>query len=270
MHHFDASLELQPATGEQHGAAAVFLAQTSSRYKNVIGPFGGWTVALLLKSVLQTPDVRGAPLALDAVLMGAIDDGDVEVRVYPLRQNRSIGFWRSEVWQAGRICAHAQVTMSMARQTMVLQDAQFPDVPGPDVLPVYDNPRKPAPWLAEYIFKPVSGLLFSGAESMDALLWIRDAAPRALDAVSLTAMCDTAFPPPWIRLPEQTPVATVTCSVYYRGSEADLAEAGTGFILLDSRSSVAQNGYVDQFTTLWSAAGRLLAQTQQMLWFNRA
>ena len=153
---------------------------------------------------------------------------------------------------------------------MVLQDARFPDVPGPDALPVYDNPRKPVPWLAEYIFKPVAGLLFSGAESMDGLLWIRDAEARPLDAVSLAAMCDTAFPPLWIRLPEQTPVATINYSVYYRASDADLADAGTGFILLDSRSSVAQNGYVDQFTSLWSESGRLLAQTQQMLWFNRA
>jgi len=270
MHHFDASLQLRPASSETRVAPGVFSARTSDCYRNAIGPFGGWTVALLLKSVLQMPDVRGAPLALDAVLMGAIDDGDLEVRVYPLRQNRSVGFWRSEVWQAGRICAHAQVTMSTARQSMVLQDAQFPSVPAPDTLPPYVNPRKPVPWLNEYIFKPVSGMLFSRAESMDARLWIRDAEPRALDAVSLTAMCDTPFPPPWIRLAEQTPVSTVTFSVYYRASDADLAEAGTGFILLESGASIAQNGYVDQFTTVWSASGRLLAQTQQMLWFSDA
>ena len=247
----------------------MFLARTSARYKNAIGPFGGWTVALLLKSVLQMPDVRGAPLVLDAVLMGAIDDGELEVRVYPLRQNRSVGFWRSEVWQAGRICAHAQVTMSTPRQSIVVQDAQCPDVPGPDTLPVYINPRKPVPWLDEYVFKPVSGMLFSRAESMDARLWVRHAEPRSLDAVSLTAMCDTPFPPLWIRLAEQTPVSTVTYSVYYRAGEADFADAGAGagFILLDSRASAAQNGYVDQFTSLWSASGRLLGQTQQMLWF---
>ena len=267
MHPFDASLELQPASGETHIGAAVFLARTSDRYKNAIGPFGGWIVALLLKSVLHMPNVRGAPLAADALFMGAIDDGDLEVRVCPLRQNRSVGFWRSEAWQAGRICAHAQVTMSTARKSMVLQDAQFPDVPGPDTLPVYINPRKPVPWVDQYIFKPVSGMLFSRAESMDARLWIRDAEPRALDAVSLTAICDTPFPSPWIRLAGQTPISTVAYSVYYRASDADLAQAGAGFTLLDTRASIAQNGYVDQFTSLWSASGRLLAQTQQMLWF---
>jgi hypothetical protein len=267
MHQFDESLQLQPASGETHAGATVFLARTSDRYKNAIGPFGGWTVALLLKSVLRMPDVRGEPLALDAMLMGAIADGDLEVRVYPVRQNRSVGFWRTEAWQAGRICAHAQVTLSTARKSIVLQDAQFPDVPAADTVRVYDNPRKTVPWIDQYIFKPVRGMLFSRAESMDARLWIRDAEPRALDALSLTAICDTSFPPTWIRLAEQTPISTVAFSVYYRAGEADLAEADSGFTLLDSKTSVAQNGYVDQFTSVWSASGRLLAHTQQMLWF---
>ncbi len=270
MHPLDASLELQAASGATPTGAGVFFARTSDLYKNAIGPFGGWIAALLLKSVLRMPGVRGAPLALDALFMGAIDPGELEVRVCLLRQNRSVGFWRSELWQAGRICAHAQVTMSMARRSMVLQDAQFPDVRGPDAVPVYVNPRTPVQWLAQYVFKPVSGMLFSCAETMDARLWIRDADPRALDAVSLTAICDTPFPSPWIRLEGQTPVSTVTYSVYYRASDADLEEAGTGFCLLDSRASIAQNGYVDQFTSVWSASGRLLAQTQQMLWFADA
>jgi acyl-CoA thioesterase len=267
MHPFDASLKLQ-AVGD--GNAAVFRARTSDRYRNAIGPFGGWTAALLLQSVLQMPDARGTPLALDAVFMGPIDDGELETRVFVLRQNRTVGFWRSEVWQRGRVCAHAQVTLSIARTGATLQDARFPQVPSPESLPVYVNPRTPVAWTEQYIFKPVSGLLFSRAESMDARLWLRDAQPRPLDALSLTAICDTPFPSPWIRLAEQMPVSTVAFSVYYRASQDDYAEAGAGFNLLDSRAAVMENGYVDQFTSVWSASGRLLAQTQQMLWVASA
>jgi acyl-CoA thioesterase len=267
MHPLDASLELQPASDATQVGAAVFRARTSDRYRNAIGPFGGWIAALILKSVLRMPDARGAPLALDALFMGAIDDGALEVRVCLLRQKPTERFWRSEVWQAGRICAHAQVTMSTARKSMVLQDARFPEVPGPDALPVYVNPRNPVAWSDQYVFKPVSGMLFSCAETMDARLWIRDADPRPLDAVSLTAICDSPFPSSWIRLAEQHPVSTVNYSIYYRASDADLAQSGTAYILLDTRASLAQNGYQDQFTSVWSASGRLLAQTQQMLWF---
>jgi acyl-CoA thioesterase len=265
MHPFDQSLELE-TVAHSAGNAGVYRARTSERYRNAIGPFGGWTAALLLESVLHMPEARGAPLALDAVFMGPIDDGELEVRVVLLRQNRTVGFWRSEAWQRGRICAHAQVTLSAARAGQTLQDARFPQVASADALPVYVNPRLPVAWIDQYIFKPVRGVLFSGAESMDSLVWLRDAESRALDAISLTAISDTPFPSPWIRLPDQVPVSTVAFSVYYRGSAADFAAAGHDYVLLDSRAAMMQDGYVDQFTTVWSASGCLLAQTQQMLW----
>lgn len=265
MHPFDDSLELQ-ALASGTGTAGIYRARTSERYRNAIGPFGGWTAALLLQAVLRMPQARGAPLALDAVFMGPIDDGELEVRVVLMRQNRTVGFWRSEIWQRGRICAHAQVTLSVARAGQTLQDAHFPQVPDPDSVPVYVNPRLPVAWIGQYLFKPVSGLLFSQVESMDSRVWLRDAEPRALDAVSLTAICDTPFPSPWIRLAEQVPVSTVSFSVYYRAAQADYAAAGSDFCLLDSRAAVMENGYVDQFTSVWGASGRLLAQTQQMLW----
>src|SRR5690606_6881402 len=143
--------------------SGVFRARTSERYRNAIGPFGGWSAALLLKSVLAMPQARGAPFALDAVFMGAIDDGAVETRVCLLRQNRSVGFWRAELWQKDRMCAHAQVTLSSPRTGATLQDARFPQVPPPADVPTYVNPRAPVPWIEQYVFKPATGLLFSGA-----------------------------------------------------------------------------------------------------------
>jgi acyl-CoA thioesterase len=268
MHPLDRSLELSPAENLAHGEGFGFRCHTSERYRNAIGPFGGWIAALLLRGVLAAPGVRGTPISLDGLFMGAIRDGEIELRVYRLRQNRSVGFWRSEIWQTGCICAHAQVSLSGPRTSIVLKDARFPGVPGPESLPVYDNPRTPVPWLDRYVFKPVMGLIFSQADSMDSRIWIRENEPRAIDAVSLTAICDTPFPPTWIRLKDQSPVSTVAYSVYYRASEADYAQTGDGPVLLDTHASLAQDGYVDQFTSVWNAHGVLLAQTQQMLWFS--
>lgn len=266
MHPLDRSLILEGS--EAPDGTASFRCRTDARYRNAIGPFGGWIAALLLKSVCEVPGARGDPLALDALFMSAIDDGDLTIRVHPLKQNRSVGFWRSEVWQAGGIRAHAQVALSSERTSVVLEDARWPHVPPPEDVPVYANPRTPVPWIDQYVFKPVSGFLFSGAERMDARLWIRDAVARPLDAIGLTALCDTPFPPTWIRLGSQSPVSTVTYSVYYRGTPAEYADAASGFCLLDTRAALARNGYVDQFTMVWSEKGALLAQTQQMLWFS--
>ena len=269
MHPLDASLELE-AIGGSAGTGAAFRARTSDRYRNAIGPFGGWTAALLLKGVLVMAQARGAPLSLDALFMGPIDDGEVEVRVALLRQNRSVGFWRSELWQHGRMCAHAQIALTVQRSGLALQDASLPQVPPPESVAVYTNPRTPVAWIDQYVFRPVSGLLFSQAESMDARLWLRDAQARALDAVSLTAICDTPFPSPWIRLADQCPVSTVAFSVYFRANEDAYARAGDGYLLLDTRAALMQDGYVDQFTAVWSSHGALLAQTQQMLWVAAA
>ena len=268
MHPLDESLVLHPADAAATGATAAFFCRSSEHYRNSIGPFGGWIAALLLKGVLSAPQARGAPLALDAIFMGGMDLTDLDLRVLVLRQNRSVGFWRSEIWQRGRLTAQAQVTLSEERFGLVLQDAHFPEVPEHDSVPVYVNPRVPVPWLDQYIFKPVSGFLFTRAPSMDAQLWIRDGSPRQLDAVSLTALCDTPFPPTWIRLAEQAPVSTVTYSIYYRAGRGEFEAAGANFCLLDTRASLARAGYVDQYTSVWSASRTLLAQTQQMLWFS--
>jgi acyl-CoA thioesterase len=266
MHVLDQSLQLDPITPAPHAAAGAFICRASEHYRNAIGPFGGWIAALLLKGVLSIPEAKGVPLALDATFMGAIEDGLLEVRIYLVRQNRSVGFWRSEVWQQGRICAQAQVTLTLARHSVVLQDAQCPRVPPPAEVAVYRNPRVPVAWVDQYVFKAVSGLLFTQADSMDSRMWLRDAAPRPLDALSLTALCDTPFPSPWIRLPEQVPVSTVTYSVYYRAHAEDYASVNEGFCLIDTRASLARAGYVDQFSSVWSESGQLLAQSQQMLW----
>jgi len=265
MHELDASLDLHPVDNVDD-AVATFSCRTSERYRNAIGPFGGWIAALLLKSVLNTPSARGQPLSLDALFMGAMDEAELQVRVFALRQNRSVGFWRSELWQHGRLCAHAQVALSSPRRSMRLQDARFPDVPVPEAVPIYANPRIPVAWVDQYVFRPVRGLLFTQAPTMDSTVWIRDAEPRPLDAVALAAICDTPFPSPWIRLSEQVPVSTVSYSVYFRANDADYGAAGSGYCLLDTRASLARDGYVDQFTSVWSEAGELLAQTQQMLW----
>ena len=73
MHAFDASLELRATGDPSPEAPATFAGRTDGRYRNAIGPFGGWTAALLLKAVTHPRATRGAPLALDAQFMGAIE-----------------------------------------------------------------------------------------------------------------------------------------------------------------------------------------------------
>ena len=75
---FDSSLILSPVGDRQWSS------QIDKRYWNAIGPWGGWTVALLLKAVLAEADHAGTPVAMTANLMGGLSEA-------PLGHPRSRG-----------------------------------------------------------------------------------------------------------------------------------------------------------------------------------
>ena len=246
----------------------------SPLYWNTIGPFGGWIAAMLLHAVLGEESARGDPVALQAQFIGPMRQAPFRVRTACLKQNRSTAFWRSEILQAGEdggseaVCAHATITLSNWRDTFSLADARMPPAPPAASLPALSQRsyRQPA-FLSRYDFRLVSGPILAGADNMNSLVWLRDAEPRTLDARSITALCDTSPPSIWLRLSEPVIVTTLVYNIFFRASAAAMAAAGTEHVLIDSYCDVGAAGFYDQNANLWSAAGDLLAQTQQLTWF---
>jgi hypothetical protein len=268
LHPLDASLALSPA------GPRAWRSLSSPLYWNTIGPFGGWIAAMLLHAVLCEEEARGDAVALQAQFIGALRQAPFSVRTACIRQNRTTTFWRSEILQAPeeggaeRVCAHAVVTLSGWRATFTLADARMPDAaPALSVPPAPPRPyRKPA-FIDRYDYRPLSEPMFAGADTMNSLLWVRDAVPRTPDARSIAAICDAPFPSLWLRLAEPVIITTLVYNVFFRTSAAGLAAAGLGHLLLDSRCDVGADGFHDQHTNVWSEGGKLLAQTQQLVWF---
>ena len=98
--------------------------------------------------------------------------------------------------------------------------------------------------------------------------WIRDAEPRPLDFLSLTAYADTFAPRIFFRRPKLVPVGTVSMNIYYHIDAEDLARHGTEPVLGVAQGQVGYKGYADHEAQLWSGANTLLATTQQMLWYK--
>ena len=267
-HPLDLSLALQSA------GRNTWSSPCSPLYWNTIGPFGGWIAAMLLHAVMCEDEAHGDPVALQAQFIGSLRMAPFTVRTACIRQNRTTAFWRSEIRQAREdgaaeaICAHATVTLSGWRDTFTLADARMPAVPAASALPTapprtYSTPE----FLRRYDYRLASASMFAGADNMNSHLWVRDAEPRGLDARSISAICDAPFPSLWLRLAEPVMITTLVYNVFFRVPAAALANAGTGHVLLDSRCDVANDGFHDQATNLWSESGRLLAQTQQLVWF---
>lgn len=267
-HPLDQSLALE-ARGDH-----LWHSPSSPLYWNAIGPFGGWIGAMLLHAVLCEPEARGDPVALQAQFIGPLRQAPFTLRTACLRQNRTTAFWRSEILQARQdsaqemVCAHASVTLSDWRETFTLADARMPVVAPADALPPPPPRRTRTPaFIARYDYRMVTGPMLAAADTMNSMLWLRDAEPRVLDALSVTALCDAPFPSLWLRRTEPVMITTLVYNIFFRASRLGLATAGSRHVLADSSCDVGSAGFYDQNTNIWSDGGQLLAQTQQLAWF---
>jgi len=95
-------------------------------YKGFGSQFGGWTAAALLKAIMVEPATKGAPLSQSVLFLESINEGAYEISTRLIRSGARLQFWRSELHQNGKCCAHAQVTMGVRRETTSFTDAVMP------------------------------------------------------------------------------------------------------------------------------------------------
>jgi len=264
-HPFDTAIALQPrGDGGWHG-------HTSAAYGNMIGPFGGITAAQCLQPVLLHPQRLGEPVAFTINFVAALADGPFEVRPRAVRTNRSTQHWTVEMLQRERVVATATAVTALRRETWSGHEARMPEVPRPQ-----DSARaqgRSFEWIQRYDMRFLQGAFpreWDGSERDDSLtrLWVRDDPTRPLDFASLTAMADVFFPRVWLRRARPTPIATVSMSVYYHADAAQLAAAGSGYLLLQAQGQGFGSGYFDQGGQLWHEGGALLATTHQIVYYK--
>ena len=285
-HPFDEALRLQPAvavssSSASSAAAATVAGQyegaTHAGYWNMVGPFGGITAATLLKAVMEHPDRLGDPLSLTVNFAGALASGAFTVQATPVRTNRSTQHWTLSILQADTegalvVTTTATVVTAVRRETWSVGDTPMPEVPQPADHQSIVVPGGAVEWLNRYEMRPVTGFVprtwdGSGDHSLTQL-WMRDAPPRPLDFCSLAALADVFFPRVWLRRARQVPAGTVSITVYFHASQAQLQETGTGYLLGQARGQEFRNGFFDQTAQLWNEVGTLLATSHQIVYYK--
>jgi acyl-CoA thioesterase len=249
-----------------------YAGETDPAYWNLIGPFGGWIAAVLMLAVLDDPRRHGEPLSLSTNFAGAIEAGPYAIRTRNARRNRSTDFWRAELvqHQHGRdvLCAEASLVLAHRRPTDSFVDVSPPEAPAPETLPAVPANAGAPSFLEKYDMRFATGNPFAGGDPDRTVAWVRDRAPRTLDFPALAALCDTGFPPIFLRLGKRVPVSTVTLNAFFHVNSSELAEIGNDFLLSEGRMRVAHNGFFDCTTTMWSRSGRLLATTEQVVYYK--
>jgi len=273
QHVFDKALALAPSDFR----TGLFMGTTSQDYWNMVGPFGGTTAGVMLRAVLQHPDLLGAPIALTVNYAAAIEAGPFDVQATPVRTNRSTQHWTIELTQPGpdgtpQMTTTATVVTAVRRETWSLGDLPMPAVPRPADVPRLDLPTGAMTWFGHYEMRPLGGGIPTqwdgGLSHSESLLWMRDAAPRALDFTSLASMSDMFYPRIWLRRATRVPAGTVSITTYFHANAAQLAEVGTGYLLGRAVGQQFSNGFFDQAAQLWSEAGALLATSNQIVYFK--
>jgi acyl-CoA thioesterase len=262
--HFDDALPLA-SDGRRR-----WLSRVDKRYWNAIGPFGGWTVGLLLKAVLAEADHAGAPVAMTANLMGGLDETPISLETRAVRQGRSMEFWTSELVQNGEPAAMAMVTLGQRRETLSAHEAVFPQASPPEALKPPERRGGGVPFGAMFDMRPVSGPApFQGeGEDSRTVAWVRDAQARPLDFPLLACLADIFAPRIFYRSREFKPVSTVSMSVYFHATPAELAAVGGDWLLAEAQARRFESGFFDQHGALWTRDGTLLATTEQLCWFK--
>lgn len=279
-HPFDEAVALTPvpANTQEHGRESPrqFDGRPHAAYANMVGPFGGVTAAQALAAVLQHPHRLGEPVALTINFTAALADAPFRVEAHPVRTNRSTQHWTVTLWQTDAegvdsVMLTATAVTALRRDTWSAVDAPMPGVAAPTEVaraPFTDR----VAWVGRYDMRPVVGAIpqhWDGSEA-DSLtrLWLRDDPPRPLDYLSLTALADAFFPRIWRRRARMTPIGTVSMTVYFHASAAELAATGEGYLLGQARAQSFFNGYFDQSAELWNEAGHLLATTHQIVYYK--
>jgi acyl-CoA thioesterase len=260
---YESSLELKPA------AENLWAGEADPAYGHLGGQgrFGGWTAALLQKAVMLEPGDRPPPLSLTVLFTDGIGDGPVEVSTRLLRAGARLQFWRSEISQRGKLCAHAQATFGVRRRTDAFTDAAFPNVAPPGA-PGQVESSPPIPFGQQFVALWTTPSPFDPgvdpAQSARSLVWVRDSHGRAIDALLLTVIAD--FAPPRVMFKRKTFVqsSTVSMTVHYHATPEELAAIGADYVLSEVDCLRCEGGYFEHSLRIWSRRGALLASSVQV------
>ena len=266
MHLFDQSTALKRTSGD--APEVRFEGMASAHFKNMIGPYGGWSAAVLAKSLIEAAGPEMELVSITTDFLAGAREGPVTLDVVCDRGGKNTQFWNASLTAKGDKgpSNKAMGILSRRRETIAWTEGSRPDAPPPEDC---DRANLPMAWSRTVEMRPTQSPPFGkGIDRTDNLAWIRLDPARPLDAVALVALADTPTPRLFFVTGEFGMVATVSMTVYLHASPEDYAAVGTDYMLIETHAARGGRGFYDQHARIWSRDGRLLATTQQIVWYK--
>lgn len=245
--------------------------QVDPAYRGFGSQFGGWTGAALLKATMVEPGSNGGPLSLSVLFIEGVNEGPYQVSTRLLRSGARLQFWRSELTQNGKVCAHAQATLGVRRETSRFTDAVMPNPPAPDTEGLF-RWAPPAGFGAQYetrwITPPPRSPEANPALPASSLVWVRDTRGRPIDVLQLAAMADHTPPRVIWKREAISGSSTVSMTTHFHATPQEIEQTSSDWILSEVHCRRCEGGYFDHELKLWSRSGVLLATSEQVAAFR--
>ncbi|MEM7142171.1 MAG: thioesterase family protein [Actinomycetota bacterium] len=234
------------------------------RWNIVAGPNGGYLAALIARSMTETVDDADRGLrSITVHYLARPEFDEVEIQVETVRAGRSLSTLRATMVQGDRPICSAIAAFSVPWETKI-DSWRLPLSSHADDAPLeVDRPRPPVAqnWAGEVI---VDAPFFSGEGSSRVAQWIRAARPRPLDAIELVAISDAIPPAGFPRMTEPAAMPTVDLTVHIRASLPLDPAPDDDRVYAECHTHHIADGFADEDCHMWSADGRLLAQSRQL------
>jgi acyl-CoA thioesterase len=225
------------------------------------GPNGGYLAAIVLRAILaEVADADRSPRSITLHYLRPPVAGPCEVAVAVERAGRGLTTVTARLAQDGRDCILALAALGVARDGPSLDEHPRPDVPPPEALTRADGvPGIPIRERYDTRLGIGTPPFQYGDEALTGG-WIRTVDDDPLDEVLLVALTDAWPPAVFSRMEVPLGVPTIDLTVHFRQAPP----CTPGWALVRFRTTFAAEGYVEEDGEVWSADGRLLAQSRQL------
>jgi acyl-CoA thioesterase len=261
--------ELEEALTVKQSSAGQLSVFAPPNYESHNGMFGGWTAAVALRAVMKSSEGNPTPSAITVNFVDKIEPGtDVSIRTRRVGGGRSIVHWQAEFMSQDQreILAFASVELTQRRETDGHTDVLIPEVPDPDTLEAVH----PAAGIVgeRMLYCPMTGNPPFGRTDTRSTAWVREMSGRRVDQPQLAFLADCRAPRSFFWSDGPRLSATITLSVYFHATDAELAEVGDDYVLSEAFGIRGIQSTSEEHLRIWSRQGALLATSQQLAWYR--
>lgn len=232
----------------------------------VRGPNGGYLAAIVLRAILATvddPDRR--PRSLTLHYIAPATDGPVRLETSVERSGRSLTTVTARMLQDGEAKVLAVAAIAADRPAPEWSTLEAPSAPAVETIAEHAEPPH-VPLAARFEQRWVEGRPFTRAARARTVGWIRPAVPTPIDWCLVAALTDAWLPAVFVKHEGFAAVPTVDLTIHFRDPLPPGDTTGA-WSLVRFTTDVSSSGYLEEDGEVWSAGGRLLAQSRQLAVF---